>query len=442
MFENLSERLERSFKILKGEGKITDINVAETLKDIRRALLDADVSYKVAKEFCDRVKAKAMGQNVLTAVKPQQMMVKIVHDELAEFMGSEYTDINVKGQPGIVLVAGLNGSGKTTFSAKLANHIKSKKGMKVLLAACDTFRPAAIDQLKTLGSQVNVPVYTEDGVKDPIAIAQNAIRMAKAEGYSVVIIDTAGRLAVDQELMDEISALHQAVHPTETLFVVDAMTGQDAVETAKAFNDRLDFDGVVLTKMDGDTRGGAALSIKAVVGKPIKFVSTGEKMEALDVFHPARVADRILGMGDVVSLVEKAQEQFDEKQARELKKKLAKDQFTLEDFYDQIQQVKKMGNIKDLAGMLPGMDKALKDVDIDNRTAYKATEAIIQSMTVQERRHPEIINGSRRKRIADGSGTSIQEVNRLLKQFEGTRKMMKSAVNGSLAQQLRGMRRR
>ena len=442
MFENLSERLERSFKILKGEGKITDINVAETLKDIRRALLDADVSYKVAKEFCDRVKAKAMGQNVLTAVKPQQMMVKIVHDELAEFMGSEYTDINVKGQPGIVLVAGLNGSGKTTFSAKLANHIKSKRGMKVLLAACDTFRPAAIDQLKTLGSQVGVPVYTEDGVKDPIKIAQNAIRMAKSEGYSVVIVDTAGRLAVDQELMDEISAMLQAVHPTETLFVVDAMTGQDAVETAKAFNDRLDFDGVVLTKMDGDTRGGAALSIKAVVGKPIKFVSTGEKMEALDVFHPDRVADRILGMGDVVSLVEKAQEQFDEKQARELKKKLAKDQFTLEDFYAQIQQVKKMGNIKDLAGMLPGMDKALKDVDIDNKTAYKATEAIIQSMTVEERRHPEIINGSRRKRIADGSGTSLPEVNRLLKQFEGTRKMMKSAVNGSLAQQLRGMRRR
>ena len=442
MFENLSERLERSFKILKGEGKITDINVAETLKDIRRALLDADVSYKVAKEFCDRVKAKAMGQNVLTAVKPQQMMVKIVHDELAEFMGSEYTDINVKGQPGIVLVAGLNGSGKTTFSAKLANHIKSKRGMKVLLAACDTFRPAAIDQLKTLGSQVGVPVYTEDGVKDPIKIAQNAIRMAKSEGYSVVIVDTAGRLAVDQELMDEISALHQAVHPTETLFVVDAMTGQDAVETAKAFNDRLDFDGVVLTKMDGDTRGGAALSIKAVVGKPIKFVSTGEKMEALDVFHPDRVADRILGMGDVVSLVEKAQEQFDEKQARELKKKLAKDQFTLEDFYAQIQQVKKMGNIKDLAGMLPGMDKALKDVDIDNKTAYKATEAIIQSMTVEERRHPEIINGSRRKRIADGSGTSLPEVNRLLTQIQGTRKMMKSAVNGSLAQQLRGMRRR
>ncbi len=440
MFENLSERLERSFKILKGEGKITDINVAETLKDIRRALLDADVSYKVAKEFCDRVKAKAMGQNVLTAVKPQQMMVKIVHDELAEFMGSEYTDINVKGQPGIVLVAGLNGSGKTTFSAKLANHIKSKRGMKVLLAACDTFRPAAIEQLKTLGSQVNVPVYTEEGVKDPIQIAQNAIKTARSEGYSVVVIDTAGRLAVDQELMDEISALHQAVHPTETLFVVDAMTGQDAVETAKAFNDRLDFDGVVLTKMDGDTRGGAALSIKAVVGKPIKFVSTGEKMEALDVFHPARVADRILGMGDVVSLVEKAQEQFDEKQARELKKKLAKDQFTLEDFYAQIQQVKKMGNIKDLAGMLPGMDKALKDVDIDNKTAYKATEAIIQSMTPYERQHPEVINGSRRKRIADGSGTTLPEVNRLLKQFEGTRKMMKSAVNGSLMQQMRGMK--
>ena len=442
MFENLSERLERSFKILKGEGKITDINVAETLKDIRRALLDADVSYKVAKEFCDRVKVKAMGQNVLTAVKPQQMMVKIVHDELAEFMGSQSYDINVKGQPGIVLVAGLNGSGKTTFPAKLALNVKSKKGMKVLLAACDTFRPAAIDQLKTLGAQVDVPVYTEEGVKDPIQIAQNAIKKAKSEGYSVVIIDTAGRLAVDQELMDEISALHSSVKPTETLFVVDAMTGQDAVETARAFNERLDFDGVVLTKMDGDTRGGAALSIKAVVGKPIKFVSTGEKMEALDVFHPARIADRILGMGDVVSLVEKAQEQFDEKQARELKKKLAKDQFTLEDFYDQIQQVKKMGNIKDLAGMLPGMDKALKDVDIDNKTAYKATEAIIQSMTVKERQHPEIINGSRRKRIADGSGTSIQEVNRLLKQFEGTRKMMKSAVNGTLAAQLRGMRKR
>ncbi|MBS7290323.1 MAG: signal recognition particle protein [Bacteroidales bacterium] len=441
MFENLSERLERSFKILKGEGKITDINVAETLKDIRKALLDADVSYKVAKDFCNRVKEKAMGQDVLTAVKPQQMMVKIVHDELADFMGSQSAEINLKGQPGIVLVAGLNGSGKTTFAAKLALHVKSKKGMKVLLAACDTFRPAAIDQLKTLAGQISVPVYSEEGVKDPIRIAQNAIKMAKSEGYSVVIIDTAGRLAVDQELMDEISALHSTVKPTETLFVVDAMTGQDAVETAKAFNDRLDFDGVVLTKMDGDTRGGAALSIKAVVGKPIKFVSTGEKLEAIDVFHPARVADRILGMGDVVSLVEKAQEQFDEKQARELKKKLAKDQFTLSDFYDQIQQVKKMGNIKDLAGMLPGMDKALKDVDIDNKTAFKTTEAIILSMTLKEREHPEIINGSRKKRIADGSGTSVQEVNKLLKQFEGTRKMMKMAVNGSLASKLRGFRR-
>ncbi|MDD5951240.1 MAG: signal recognition particle protein [Bacteroidales bacterium] len=441
MFENLSERLERSFKILKGEGKITDINVAETLKDIRKALLDADVSYKVAKDFCNRVKEKAMGQNVLTAVKPQQMMVKIVHDELADFMGSQSAEINLKGQPGIVLVAGLNGSGKTTFAAKLALHVKSKKGMKVLLAACDTFRPAAIDQLKTLAGQISVPVYSEEGVKDPIQIAQNAIKMAKSEGYSVVIIDTAGRLAVDQELMDEISALHSAVKPTETLFVVDAMTGQDAVETAKAFNDRLDFDGVVLTKMDGDTRGGAALSIKAVVGKPIKFVSTGEKLEAIDIFHPTRIADRILGMGDVVSLVEKAQEQFDEKQARELKKKLAKDQFTLSDFYDQIQQVKKMGNIKDLAGMLPGMDKALKDVDIDNKTAFKTTEAIILSMTLKEREHPEIINGSRKKRIADGSGTSVQEVNKLLKQFEGTRKMMKMAVNGSLASKLRGFRR-
>ena len=445
MFENLSERLERSFKILRGEGKITEINVAETVKDIRKALLDADVSYKVAKDFCNTVKEKALGANVINAVKPQQLMIKIMHDELAAFMGSNAQDINIKGTPAVVLVAGLNGSGKTTFSGKLALHIKSKKGMKVLLAACDTFRPAAIEQLKVLGEGVGVPVYTEEGEKDPIKIAQGAISKAKAEGFSVVIVDTAGRLAVDQELMDEISALHQAVHPTETLFVVDAMTGQDAVETAKAFNDRLDFDGVVLTKMDGDTRGGAALSIKAVVGKPIKFVSTGEKMEALDVFHPARVADRILGMGDVVSLVEKAQEQFDEKQARELKKKLAKDQFTLEDFYAQIQQVKKMGNIKDLAGMLPGMDKALKDVDIDNKTAYKATEAIIQSMTVEERRHPEIINGSRRKRIADGSGTSLPEVNRLLKQFEGTRKMMKSAVNGSLMQQMRnmkGMRRR
>jgi signal recognition particle protein len=441
MFESLSERLERSFKILKGEGKITEINVAETVKDIRKALLDADVSYKVAKDFCNRVKDKAIGANVLTAVKPQQMMVKIMHDELADFMGSEAQDINVKGNPGVVLVAGLNGSGKTTFSGKLALHIKSKKGMKVLLAACDTFRPAAIEQLKVLGEGIQVPVYTEEGEKDPIKIAKAAIAKAKAEGYSVVIVDTAGRLAVDQQLMDEISALHKAVEPTETLFVVDAMTGQDAVETAKAFNDRLDFDGVVLTKMDGDTRGGAALSIKAVVGKPIKFVSSGEKMEALDVFHPSRIADRILGMGDVVSLVEKAQEQFDEKQARELKKKLAKDQFTLWDFYQQIQQVKKMGNIKDLAGMIPGMGKAIKDVDIDNDKAFKSTEAIILSMTQKEREHPEIINGSRRKRIADGSGTSLPEVNRLLKQFEGTRKMMKGAMTGNLMQRMAGMRR-
>ncbi len=437
MFENLTERIERSFKILKGEGKITEINIAEALKDIRRALLDADVSYKIAKQFCDDVKQKALGQNVLTAVKPQQMIVKIVHDELAALMGSESYDINVKGQPAVVLVAGLNGSGKTTFSGKLALNVKSKRGMKVMLAACDTFRPAAIDQLKVLGDQIGVPVYTEADVKDPVKIAKNAIAQARREGYSVVIVDTAGRLAVDQELMDEISALKKAVEPSETLFVVDAMTGQDAVETAKAFNDRLDFDAVVLTKMDGDTRGGAALSIKAVVGKPIKFVSSGEKMEALDVFHPTRIADRILGMGDVVSLVEKAQEQFDEKQARELKKKLAKNQFTLMDFYNQIQQIKKMGNIKDLASMIPGVGKALKDVEMDN-DSFKGIEAIILSMTPYEREHPEAINGSRRKRIADGSGTSIAEVNRLLKQFEGTRSMMKSVMTGNLPK----MRRR
>ena len=441
MFENLSERLERSFKILKGEGKITEINVAETMKEIRKALIDADVSYKVARDFCNQVKDKALGANVLTAVKPQQMIVKIMHDELAAFMGGDASDINIKGNPGIVLVAGLNGSGKTTFTAKLANHIKSKKGVKVLLAACDTFRPAAVEQLKLLAESVNVPVYWEEGEKDPIRIARNAVSKARSEGYGVVIVDTAGRLAVDKELMDEISALHDALNPTETLFVVDAMTGQDAVETAKTFNDRLDYDGVVLTKMDGDTRGGAALSIKAVVGKPIKFVSTGEKMEALDVFHPERIADRILGMGDVVSLVEKAQEQFDEKQARELKKKLARDQFTLQDFYDQIQQVKKMGNIKELAGMIPGLGKAIKDVDIDNEKAFKSTEAMILSMTPYEREHPEVINGSRRKRIADGSGTSLQELNRLLKQFEGTRKVMKGAVTGNLMKQMRGFRK-
>ncbi len=440
MFENLTERLERSFKILKGEGKITEINISETLKDIRRALLDADVSYKVAKEFCDRVKQKAIGQNVLTAVRPQQMMVKIVHDELAEFMGSEHQEINIKGNPAVVLIAGLNGSGKTTFSAKLALNIKSKRGMKVLLAACDAFRPAAIEQLKTLGGQVDVPVFSIEGESDPVKIATAAIAQAKKDGISVVIVDTAGRLAVDQELMDEISVMKQATNPTETLFVVDAMTGQDAVETAKAFNDRLDFDGVVLTKMDGDTRGGAALSIKAVVGKPIKFVSTGEKMEALDIFYPARIADRILGMGDVVSLVEKAQEQFDEKQARELKKKLARDQFTINDFYKQLQQVKKMGNIKDLAGMLPGVGKALKDVDIPD-DAFKMTEAIIQSMTPYEKDHPECLNGSRRRRIAAGSGTTLADVNKLIKQFEGSRKMMKMAATGALQQQLKNFRR-
>lgn len=439
MFENLSERLERSFKILKGEGKITEINVAETVKEIRRSLLDADVSYKVAKDFCDKVKQKAIGQNVLTAVKPQQMMVKIVHDELAEFMGSENSEINVKGSPAIVLVAGLNGSGKTTFSAKLANRLRMKKGMRVLLAACDTFRPAAIEQLKTLGGQINIPVYSEDGVKDPIAIAKNAVAQAKKDGTAVVIIDTAGRLAVDKELMDEISELHKALNPAETLFVVDAMTGQDAVETAKAFNEAVDFDGVVLTKMDGDTRGGAALSIKAVTGKPVKFIGSGEKMDAIDVFYPKRIADRILGMGDVVSLVEKAQEQFDEKEARELKKKVIRNQFTLNDFYAQIQQVKKMGNAKDLMGMLPGMDKALKDVDIPD-DAFKSTEAIIQSMTPYEKDHPDVINMSRRRRIAAGSGTKVEDVNKLLKQFEGSRKMMKMAMDGSLANRLKNFR--
>ena len=439
MFENLSDRLERSFKILKGEGKITEINIAETLKDIRRALLDADVSYKVAKEFCDRVKVKAMGSDVLTSVKPQQMMVKIVHDELADFMGAEHSEINLKGSPAVVLVAGLNGSGKTTFSGKLALNIKSKRGMKVMLAACDTFRPAAIEQLKTLGAQVGVPVFCEEGEKDPIKVAKDAISQAKADGVSVVIVDTAGRLVVDQELMDEISALHAAVNPTETLFVVDAMTGQDAVESAKAFNSAIDYDGVVLTKMDGDTRGGAALSIRAVTGKPIKYVSTGEKMEALDIFYPSRVADRILGMGDVVSLVEKAQEQFDEKQARELHKKIARNQFTLTDFYEQMKQVQKMGSMKDIASMLPGMDKALRDVDIPD-DAFKPTEAIIQSMTPYEKEHPECINGSRRQRIARGSGTSVADVNKLLKQFEQSRKMMKMAMDGSLQQRLKGFR--
>ena len=440
MFENLSDRLERSFKILRGEGKISEINIAETVKDIRRALLDADVSYKVAKEFCDRVKAKALGSDVLTAVKPQQMMVKIVHDELVEFMGSEHSEINLKGSPAVILVAGLNGSGKTTFCGKLALRLKSKSGMKVLLAACDTFRPAAVDQLSTLGEQVGVPVYSEPGEKDPVKVALDAVAKAKAEGFSAVIVDTAGRLVVDRELMDEISAMHKALNPGESLFVVDAMTGQDAVESAKAFNEAIDYDGVVLTKMDGDTRGGAALSIKAVTGKSIKFISAGEKMEALEPFYPARIADRILGMGDVVTLVEKAQEQYDEQQARSLKKKIAKNQFTLNDFYDQLKQVQKMGNMKDIMGMLPGVGKALKDVDIPE-DAFKSTEAIIQSMTPYEKEHPECLNGSRRTRIAKGSGTSVAEVNKLLKQFDQTRRMMKMAVSGTLQQKLKSLGR-
>lgn len=438
MFENLIDRLESSFKLLKGEGRITEVNVAETLKDIRKALLDADVSYKIAKSFCDDVKQKAMGQNVLKAVRPGQMLTKIVHDELAALMGSEATDINVKGHPGIVLVAGLQGSGKTTFCGKLALNSKNKRGLKTLLVAGDVYRPAAIDQLKVLGEQVGVEVYSEEGVKNPVSIAKNAISKAKSEGFSLVIIDTAGRLAIDEEMMREIETVKRAVNPTETLFVVDSMTGQDAVETAKTFNERLDFDGVVLTKLDGDTRGGAALSIRAVVNKPIKFVSSGEKMDALDVFHPRRIADRILGMGDVVSLVEKAQEQYDEEEARKLQKKLAKDQFTLEDFYTQIQQIKKMGNIKDLAAMIPGVGKALKDVDMDNNS-FKSIEAIIQSMTKEEKNNPAILNGNRRKRIAMGSGTSIAEVNRLVKQFEDMRKVMKSMAGGGAKGAMRNM---
>jgi signal recognition particle protein len=432
MFENLTDRLERSFKLLKGEGRITEINVAETLKEIRKALLDADVSYKIAKSFCDDVKEKALGQNVLNAVKPGQMLTKIVHDELVALMGSEASDIAIKGNPGIVLVAGLQGSGKTTFCGKLALNCKTKRGTKTMLVACDVYRPAAIEQLKILGEQIGVYVYHEDGVLDPIKIAKNAIAKAKQEGYSLVIIDTAGRLAVDEEMMSEIAAIKKSVNPTETLFVVDSMTGQDAVDTAKSFNDRIDFNGVVLTKMDGDTRGGAALSIKATVNKPIKFISSGEKMEALDVFHPSRIADRILGMGDVVSLVEKAQEQYDEEEARRLQKKIAKDQFTLIDFYSQIQQIKKMGNIKDLASMIPGMGKMLRDVDMDN-SSFKGIEAIIQSMTLQEKENPQILNGSRRRRIAEGSGTTITEVNRLIKQFDDTKKMMKNMTGAGAA---------
>ncbi len=424
MFENLSDRLERSFKILKGEGKITEINVAETLKDVRRALLDADVNFKVAKQFTDTVKQKAMGMNVLTAVKPSQLMVKIVHDELTELMGGKAVELKLENRPAIILMSGLQGSGKTTFSGKLANMLKTRQHKKPLLVACDVYRPAAIEQLKVVGESVGVDVYTEEGNKDVVEIAQNAIRKAKQESYNVVIIDTAGRLAVDEEMMNEIETLKKAVNPDETLFVVDSMTGQDAVNTAKEFNDRLDFDGVVLTKLDGDTRGGAALSIRTVVTKPIKFVGTGEKMEAIDVFHPERMADRILGMGDVVSLVERAQQQFDEEEAKRLEKKIRKNKFDFDDFMGQIQQIKKMGNIKDLASMIPGVGKAIRDIDIDDN-AFKSIEAIIQSMTPKERANPDIINQSRKLRIAKGSGTKIEEVNRLMKQFDQTRKMMR-----------------
>ena len=444
MFENLSDRLERSFKILKGEGKITEINVAETLKDVRKALLDADVNYKVAKQFTDTVKQKAMGMNVLTAVKPSQLMVKIVHDELAELMGGKAVELKLEGRPAIVLMSGLQGSGKTTFSGKLANMLKQKQHKNPLLVACDVYRPAAIQQLHVVGESVGVPVYSEPDNKNVVEIANNAIREAKAKNYNVVIIDTAGRLAVDEEMMNEIATLKEAVNPDETLFVVDSMTGQDAVNTAKEFNDRLDFDGVVLTKLDGDTRGGAALSIRTVVTKPIKFVGTGEKMEALDVFHPERMADRILGMGDIVSLVERAQEQFDEEEAKRLEKKIRKNKFDFDDFMGQIQQIKKMGNIKDLASMIPGVGKALKDVDIDDN-AFKGIEAIIQSMTPKERANPDIINQSRRLRIAKGSGTKIEEVNRLMKQFDQTRKvmrMMTGAGSSKMAQMAAAMKMR
>lgn len=439
MFENLSDRLERSFKILKGEGKITEINVAETLKDVRRALLDADVNYKVAKTFTDTVKQKALGMNVLTAVKPGQLMVKLVHDELAELMGGESVGLNLNGRPSVILMSGLQGSGKTTFSGKLANMLKNKHRKTPFLVACDVYRPAAIEQLKVVGSQVNVPVYSEPGNMDVVEIAQNAIKEAKAKGLDVVIVDTAGRLAVDEEMMNEIYTLKNSLHPDETLFVVDAMTGQDAVNTAKEFNDRLDFDGVVLTKLDGDTRGGAAISIRTVVSKPIKFVGTGEKMEAIDAFHPSRMADRILGMGDIVSLVERAQEQFDEEEARRLQKKIQKNKFDFNDFLGQIQQIKKMGNIKDLASMIPGVGKAIKDIDIDDN-AFKGIEAIILSMTPKERTNPEILNTSRRARIAKGSGTNVQDVNRLIKQFDQTRKMMKMVTGSKMSQMMGAMK--
>ena len=440
MFENLSDRLERSFKILKGEGKITEINVAETLKDVRKALLDADVNYKVAKQFTDTVKAKALGMDVLTAVKPSQLMVKIVHDELALLMGGDSVDVNITGSPAVILMSGLQGSGKTTFSGKLAQLLKGKRGKKPLLVACDVYRPAAIEQLKVLGEQIGIPVYSEPDCKNPVQIAQNAIKQARQGGQDLVIVDTAGRLAVDEEMMREIKAIKDAINPNEILFVVDSMTGQDAVNTAKEFNDRLDFTGVVLTKLDGDTRGGAALSIRTVVNKPIKFVGTGEKMDALDVFHPARMADRILGMGDIVSLVERAQEQYDEEEAKRLQKKIAKNQFDFNDFISQIQQIKKMGNLKDLASMIPGVGKAIKDIDIDDN-AFKSVEAIIYSMTPKERSNPELLNGSRRQRIAKGSGTSIQEVNRLIKQFDQTRKMMKMVAGGKMGKMMPRMKR-
>ncbi len=444
MFENLSEKLERSFKILKGQGKITEINVADTLKEVRRALLDADVNYKVAKQFTDTVKAKALGQNVINALKPNELMIKIVHDELTELMGGDTAQLNLAGNPTVILMSGLQGSGKTTFSGKIAKKLKSEKAKRPLLVACDVYRPAAIEQLKVLGSQIDVPVYTEEGNNNPVEIAKNAIQHAKANHLDLVIVDTAGRLAIDEQMMDEIEAIKNAIKPNETLFVVDSMTGQDAVNTAKEFNNRLDFDGVVLTKLDGDTRGGAALSIRTVVSKPIKFVGTGEKLEALDYFHPSRMADRILGMGDIVSLVEKAQQQYDEEEARKLQRKIAKNQFDFNDFLNQIQQIKKMGNIKDLASMIPGVGKAIKDVDIDD-DAFKGIEAIIYSMTPAERANPEIINGSRRQRIAKGSGSSLQDVNRLLKQFEETRKMMKAATSMKnpmkMMKQMRNMRR-
>ncbi len=446
MFDNLNDKLEKAFKVIKGQGHITEVNVADSLKDIRRALVDADVNFKIAKSFTERVKEKALGRDVLNAVSPGQLMVKVVHEELTELMGSTHEEIELKGSPAVILVAGLQGSGKTTFSAKLAKYIKEKKSRKVLLVAGDVYRPAAIDQLKVLGGQIDVEVYTEEGVKDPVGISKKAVKHAKTMGHNVVIVDTAGRLAIDQEMMDEISSLKKALNPQETLFVVDAMTGQDAVNTAKAFNERLDYEGVVLTKLDGDTRGGAALTIRSVVDKPIKFVGIGEKLDAIDVFHPRRMADRILGMGDIVSLVEKAQEQYDEDEARNLQRKLAKNQFNFNDFLSQLQQIKKMGNVKDLMGMIPGMGKAMKDIDLED-DAFKGIEAIIHSMTPAERDNPNILNGSRRKRIAKGAGADISDVNRLIKQFEDTRKMMRAVSSGgkgkmaNMMRSLQGMKR-